>query len=199
MDWENAVTVFKGIALFEFKEMKMGLLTRTSFSVCFHIPRVLKKEGKKRKGNWVLWYVWTPGPCKAEAAECGISDRAAEDGRESAGRYSLGCFLQCLWLKSWREVFSRRGAAMWCQFSCSDVLWCFTCWHSRTVHRPRNSHSLCWALDPSLHWGLELLSLSWGRSVRKYLETASWFQVCLCGFAVPPEHELLEFWAGLGL
>lgn len=40
MDGENAVTVFKGIALFEFKEMKMGLLTRTSFSGRFHIPGV---------------------------------------------------------------------------------------------------------------------------------------------------------------
>lgn len=49
MDWENAVTVFKGIALFEFKEMKMGLLTRTGFSVCFHIPRVLKKRRQKKK------------------------------------------------------------------------------------------------------------------------------------------------------
>lgn len=37
MDCQNAVTIFKGITLFEFKEMKMGLLTRTSFKICFHI------------------------------------------------------------------------------------------------------------------------------------------------------------------
>lgn len=37
MDCKNAVTVFKGIALFEFKEMKMDLLTRTIFRMCFHI------------------------------------------------------------------------------------------------------------------------------------------------------------------
>lgn len=49
MDWENAVTVFKGIALFEFKEMKMGLLTRTSFSLCFHIPVFKKKKKKAEK------------------------------------------------------------------------------------------------------------------------------------------------------
>lgn len=40
MDCQNAVTIFKGITLFEFKEMKMGLLTRTSFSICFHILHV---------------------------------------------------------------------------------------------------------------------------------------------------------------
>lgn len=37
MDCKNAVAVFKGIALFEFKELKMGLLTRPSFRMCFYI------------------------------------------------------------------------------------------------------------------------------------------------------------------
>lgn len=105
MDWENAVTVFKGIALFEFKRWKWVLLTRTSFSVCFHIPRVFffkKGREKKRKGNWVLWYVWTTGPWQGAAAECGISDRAAGDLQEGVP-WDAFCTV-CAW-QGWERCF----------------------------------------------------------------------------------------------
>lgn len=49
MDCQNAVTIFKGITLFEFKEMKMGLLTRTSFRICFHILMFKGKKKRKRE------------------------------------------------------------------------------------------------------------------------------------------------------
>lgn len=206
MDWENAVTVFKGIALFEFKEMKMALLTRTSFSVCFHIPRKKRRQKKKKRKKRQLGALIWVNPRTPWGRSCRMWNisQGCRESRESAGRCSLGCFLHCLWLRGLRKVFSKRGAAFWCQLSCSEVFKCFTHWHSRTVPRRRNSLSLCWALDPGWWapaWaGIQSCPPSagadlWGNTWKLHPDLMCGFG----GFAAPSDQDLLEFWAGLGL
>lgn len=90
-DCENAVAVFKGTARLELKEMKMGPLTRTSFSACFHILHV-SKEGKK-PDNWVLWCVWTWGPGEAEGTSYIISHNARNLCQEMCRKVFPGMLL----------------------------------------------------------------------------------------------------------
>lgn len=89
-----------------------------------------------------------------------------------------GCREQCL--GTCRKVLAKRGAA----FAAFGAAFPAPrgCGAAR-VGIPAARNSLSWSrvMSTSLGWDLELPSLSWAKSVRKFLKTSSWFEPWLRG------------------
>lgn len=183
MDWENAVTVFKGIALFEFKEMKMGLLTRTSFSVCFHIRRVLKKRRQKKKRQLGALICVNPRTLRGRSCRMWNIKQGCRGWQGICRKVFIpwDAFCSVCGWKDWGRCFAEGELPFGVSF---PVL--VSCSASRVsvpeqFTEPAIPTPCAGLLVTSLPWELELPSLSWGRFVREYLEIASSFQVWLHG------------------